>query len=77
MMSSIFRIMRINSMASNSALVLMSNGCTTFSFKILVICHFFKLTPKVLQRPNFGLCYFGHVAVIRGCDIIFWEFYGK
>jgi hypothetical protein len=24
----------------------------------------------------FGLCYFGHVAVIRRCNMIFWEFYG-
>jgi hypothetical protein len=36
-----------------------------------------SLTPKVLQRPNFGLCCFGHVAVIRRCDMIFWKFYGK
>jgi hypothetical protein len=45
--------------------------------------HFFQkskygyLTPKVLQRSNFGFCCFGHVAMIRRCDMIFWEFYGK
>jgi hypothetical protein len=35
------------------------------------------LTPKALQGPNFGHCYFGQVLVIRRCDMIFWEFYGK
>jgi hypothetical protein len=33
-----------------------------------------NLTPKVLQWPNFGHCYFGHVAVIRRCDMIFGNF---
>jgi hypothetical protein len=34
-----------------------------------------KLIGKVLQRPNFGICYFGHVVVIRRSDMIFSEFY--
>jgi hypothetical protein len=29
------------------------------------------LTPKALQWPNFGHFYFGHVAVIKICDMIF------
>jgi hypothetical protein len=39
--------------------------------------HFSILTPKALQWPNFGHNCFGHVVVIRRCDMIFWEFYGK
>jgi hypothetical protein len=35
------------------------------------------LTIKALQWPNFGHCCFGQVHVIRRCDIIFGEFYGK
>jgi hypothetical protein len=35
------------------------------------------LTPKAHQWPNFGHCWFGHVVVIRRCDMIFWEYYGK
>jgi hypothetical protein len=36
-----------------------------------------SLAPKALQWPNFGHCCFGHVLVIRRCDMIFWEFYGR
>lgn len=43
--SSIFRIMRTHSVAKDSALVLTSIGCTTFSSKILVICPFLTLMP--------------------------------
>jgi hypothetical protein len=46
-------------------------------FYFFIIGNIFLLNTKVLQRPNFGLCCFGHVAVIRRCDMIFWEFYGK
>jgi hypothetical protein len=35
------------------------------------------LIPKALQWPNFGHCCFGQVLVIRRCDMIFGEFYGK
>jgi hypothetical protein len=38
---------------------------------------YINLIPKAHQWPNFGHCYFGHIAVIRRCDTIFWEFYGK
>jgi hypothetical protein len=33
--------------------------------------------PKALQWPYFGHCYFRHAAMIRRCDMIFWEFYSK
>jgi hypothetical protein len=36
-----------------------------------------KLTAKALQWPNFGHCYFGHVAVIKRCDMSSWESYNK
>jgi hypothetical protein len=36
-----------------------------------------SLIPKALQWPNFGQCCFKQVPVIRRCDVIFWEFYGK
>jgi hypothetical protein len=39
--------------------------------------HIQPLTPKALQWPNFSHCCFGHVAMIRRCDMTFWEFYGK
>jgi hypothetical protein len=35
------------------------------------------LTPKALWWPKNGLCCFGQVLMIRRCDMIFWEFYGK
>jgi hypothetical protein len=33
-----------------------------------------KLTPKVLRRQILAFALFGHVVVIRRCDMIFWEF---
>jgi hypothetical protein len=61
------------------------DGYTQFlisSFSSLYIRYSHSITsttfnPKVLQRPNFGLCCFGHLAMIRRCELIFWEFYGK
>jgi hypothetical protein len=44
-MSSILRIMRTHSVASESALVLTSNGCTTFSSNMFVIWPFRTLIP--------------------------------
>jgi hypothetical protein len=35
------------------------------------------ITTTSHQWPNFGHCCFGHVAVLKRCDIIFWEFYVK
>jgi hypothetical protein len=32
---------------------------------------------EVLPWPNFGHCCFGHVAVLRRYDMIFWKFYDK
>jgi hypothetical protein len=37
-----------------------------------------SLTPKALSKmAKNGLCCFGQVLVIKKCDMIFWEFYGK
>jgi hypothetical protein len=36
-----------------------------------------RLTPKVLRGQILGFAILGHVVVIRRCDMIFWEFYGK
>jgi predicted membrane chloride channel (bestrophin family) len=35
------------------------------------------LTPKVLRGQILAFTVFGHVVVIRRCDMIFGEFYGK
>jgi hypothetical protein len=35
------------------------------------------LNPLSHERPNFGLSCFGHVAVIRRCDMNFWDFHGR
>jgi hypothetical protein len=37
------------------------------------ICN--SLTSKALQWPNLAHCCFGHVVVIRRCDMFFGEFY--
>jgi hypothetical protein len=36
-----------------------------------------NLTPKALWWPKNGLCCFGQDPIIRRCDMIFGEFYGK
>jgi hypothetical protein len=35
------------------------------------------LTPKVMRGQILAFALFGHVVVIRRCDVIFWEFYGR
>jgi hypothetical protein len=35
------------------------------------------LTPKVLRGQILAFAVFGHVAVIRRCDMIFGEFYSR
>jgi hypothetical protein len=35
------------------------------------------LTPKVLRGQILAFAVFGHVAVIRRCDMIFWEFHSR
>jgi hypothetical protein len=35
------------------------------------------LTPKVLRGQILAFAGFGHVAMIRRCDMIFWEFYSR
>jgi hypothetical protein len=44
---------------------------------ILTALDGYTLTPRALQGPNFGRCCFGQVFVVRKCDMIFWEFYGR
>jgi hypothetical protein len=44
---------------------------------VVVFFEVSRLIPKAHQWPNFGHCCFGHVVVIRRCDMIFWEFYHK
>jgi hypothetical protein len=52
--------------------------CKFLHLAILKIwSRFLSLTPKAQQWPNLGHCYFGHVVVIRRCNMIFREFYGK
>jgi hypothetical protein len=35
------------------------------------------LTPKVLRSQILAFALFGHVFMIRRCDMIFWEFYSR
>jgi hypothetical protein len=38
---------------------------------------FMGLTPKVLRSQILAFAVLVHVAMIRRCDMIFWEFYGR
>jgi hypothetical protein len=35
------------------------------------------ITPKVLRGQILAFVGFGHIAVIRRCDMIFWEIYSR
>jgi hypothetical protein len=40
-------------------------------------CNETSLTPKVMRGQILAFVGFGHVALIRRCDMIFWEFYSR